>query len=127
MRENKRNAVILVVDDEREATMSLRGFFAALGYDMLTAFDGKEALEIIDSGRRIDLILLDIRMPGIDGIQILEHLRQTDSGTKVIVITAYDKDVKDEVEGLGVDGFLTKPIDLSKLIDNVRRVIDRKE
>ncbi|MFA6321536.1 MAG: response regulator [Candidatus Omnitrophota bacterium] len=115
--------VILVVDDEKEVTMSLKGFFAALGYDMLTALDGKEALNVIDSIKNLDLILLDIRMPGVDGIQILKHLRKTNSKTKVIVITAYDKDVKSEVEKIGIDGFFAKPIDLSKLIDRIRFVI----
>lgn len=116
--------VILVVDDEKEVTMSLKGFFAALGYGMLTALDGKEALNILDSIKNLDLILLDIRMPGVDGIQILKHLREIKSKAKVIVMTAYDKDVKAEVEGIGIDGFFSKPIDLSKLIDRIRFVTE---
>ena len=83
--------VILVVDDEKEVTMSLKGFFATLGYDMLTALDGKEALNVINSIKNLDLILLDVRMPGVDGIQILKHLRKHNSKTKVIIMTAYDK------------------------------------
>lgn len=116
--------VILVVDDEKEVTMSLKGFFSAIGYDMLTALDGNEALKVIDSITNLDLILLDVRMPGVDGIQILKHLRKTKSKTKVIIITAYDKEVKAEVEKIGIDGFFAKPIDLSKLIDRIRYVIE---
>jgi len=124
MNNNNEKGVILVVDDEKEVTMSLEGFFTAIGYDMLTALDGKEALNIIDSIKNLDLILLDVRMPGVDGIQILKHLRKTKATTKVIIITAYDKEVKAEVEKLGIDGFFAKPIDLSKLIDRIRYVIE---
>lgn len=124
MNNNTEKGVILVVDDEKEVTMSLKGFFSAIGYDMLTAFDGDEALKVIDSIKSLDLILLDVRMPGVDGIQILKHLRKTNSKTKVIIITAYDKEVKAEVEKIGIDGFFAKPIDLSKLIDRIRYVIE---
>jgi len=123
MNDNNEKGVILVVDDEKEVTMSLKGFFTALGYDMLTALDGNEALRVIDSIKNLDLILLDVRMPGVDGIQILKHLRKTHSKTKVIIITAYDKEVKVEVEKIGIDGFFAKPIDLSKLIDRIRYVM----
>ena len=124
MNNNNEKGVILVVDDEKEVTMSLKGFFSALGYDMLTALNGNEALNVIDSIKNLDLILLDVRMPGVDGIQILKHLRKLNAKTKVIIITAYDKEVKDEVEKLGIDGFFAKPIDLSKLIDRIRYVIE---
>jgi len=124
MNNDNEKGVILVVDDEKELTMSLKGFFTALGYDMLTALDGKEALKVIDSIKNLDLILLDVRMPGVDGIQILKHVRKDTPKTKVIIITAYDKEVKQEVEKLGIDGFFAKPIDLSKLIDRIRYVIE---
>ncbi|MDD5618389.1 MAG: response regulator [Candidatus Omnitrophica bacterium] len=124
MSNGNEKGVILVVDDEKDVTMSLQGFFSALGYDMLTAFDGNEALRIIDSVT-LDLILLDVRMPGVDGIQILKHVRKDKPKAKVIIMTAYDKEVKDEVEKIGVDGFFAKPIDLSKLIDRIRYVIDK--
>jgi CheY-like chemotaxis protein len=124
MNETNEKGVILVVDDEKEVTMSLKGFFSAIGYDMLTALDGNEALKVIDSIKNLDLILLDVRMPGVDGIQILKHLRKTHSKTKVIIITAYDKEVKTEVEKIGIDGFFAKPIDLSRLIDRIRYVIE---
>lgn len=124
MNDYKEKGVILVVDDEKEVTMSLKGFFTALGYDMLTALDGTEALNIINSIKSPDLILLDVRMPGVDGIQILKHLRSSNSKAKVIIMTAHDKEIKQEVEKIGVDGFFAKPIDLSKLIDRIRYVLD---
>lgn len=119
---NTNAGVILVVDDEKEVTMSLKGFFAALGHEMLTSFDGKDAMQIIDA-ISLDLVLLDIKMPGIDGIEILKHIRKVRPRTKVIVITAYDKEVKEEVEKIGIDGFFSKPIDLSKLLDRIRYLL----
>jgi two-component system response regulator (stage 0 sporulation protein F) len=124
MNNNGEKGVILVVDDEKEVTMSLKGFFTALGYDMLTALDGNEAMNVINSIKNLDLILLDVKMPGVDGIQILKHLRKNNSKAKVIIMTAYDKDVKQEVEKAGIDGFFAKPIDLSKLIDRIRYLIE---
>lgn len=118
-----RKGVILVVDDEKEITMSLKGFFTALGHDMLTALNGDEALKVVDAVT-LDLVLLDVRMPGVDGIQVLKHIRKNKPKTKVIIITAYDREVKEEVEKLGIDGFFAKPIDLSRLMDRIRYVLD---
>ena len=123
MNNRDEKGVILVVDDEREVTLSLKGFFAALGYDMLTALNGNEAMDIVNSVR-LDLILLDVRMPGIDGIQILKKVRQDKPKTKVIIMTAYDKEVKGDVERIGIDGFFAKPIDLSRLIERIRYVLE---
>ena len=117
-----KRGVILVVDDEKEITMSLKGFFTALGHDMLTALDGKEAINVVDNVA-LDLVLLDMRMPGVDGMAVLKHIREKKPKTKVIIITAYDKEVKEQVEKLGIDGFFAKPIDLSKLLDRIRYVI----
>ncbi len=114
--------VILIVDDEKEINLMLKGFFTALGYDTLTAFDGDEAMKIINSVT-LDLILLDIRMPGVDGIQILKKVRKEKPMTKVIVMTAYREDVIEEVERIGIDGFFPKPIDFSRFIDRIRYVL----
>jgi two-component system, response regulator, stage 0 sporulation protein F len=113
---------ILVVDDEKEVTRSLEGFFSALGYKILGAFNGEEALEIIKT-RRLDLILLDIRMPGIDGRDVLKRVKKDNPTIKTIVFTAYGKQYKDEVEKLGVDSFFTKPLNLSKLIETIQTLI----
>ncbi|HNX90374.1 MAG TPA: response regulator, partial [Candidatus Omnitrophota bacterium] len=114
-------------DDEKEITMSLTGFFTALGYDMLTALNGSDALKVIDSGKNIDLILLDVMMPGVDGIEVLRHLRKNGRCAKVIIITAYDKKVMNEVEALGVDGFFAKPVDFSKMVDRIKYVLTNRE
>ena len=123
MNDSNNKGVILIVDDESDLTKTLKSFFTALGYDMLTAFDGDEAIKVIDAIHNIDLILLDMKMPGVDGVTILKKLKKDHSKTKVIVITAYGKETKAVVEKIGINGFLTKPIDISQLLDRIKYVL----
>lgn len=118
-----RKANILVVDDERETTKTLEGLLYALGYNMYTAYNGEEALKMIEA-LALDVILLDVRMPRIDGIEVLKRVRKEKGHIKVIIITSYDKEVKKTVEDIGVDGFFAKPIDFSKLVDRVKALIE---
>jgi len=117
---NKRH-VILVVDDEKKVTMSLKSFFETLGHEMYTALDGEEANKVIETIRP-ELIILDIRMPKVDGKEILKRVRSAYSKTKVIIITAYEEE-KEKVEELGIDGFFIKPVDLPALIDRIKYVL----
>jgi len=120
MPNNKRH-VILVVDDEKKVTMSLKSFFETLGHEMYTALDGEEANKVIETIRP-ELIILDIRMPKVDGKEILKRVRSAHSKTKVIIITAYEEE-KEKVEELGIDGFFIKPVDLPALIDRIKYVL----
>jgi len=120
------SGTILVVDDEKEVAMILKGLFAALGYEMLTALNGNDAIKIIDE-KDPALILLDIRMPGVDGIQIIKKLKKEKPLTKVIVMTTFVKENREEVEKIGIDGFFSKPIDLNGLMERIRFVLDAKK
>lgn len=122
MENSSTQGVILVVDDDREVTLSLNGFLTAIGYKMLTAFKGDEALKIIESVG-LDLVVLDINMPGINGIEILKRIHAKPRKPKVIVITGFGDEYKSEVEALGVDGFFTKPIDFSRFLDRIRYIL----
>lgn len=122
---NNTKHAILVVDDEKEVTMSLQSFFKTLGHEMYTALDGDEANKIIDQVKP-ELVILDIRMPKVDGKKILKRIRRTYSDMKVIVITAYEQE-KEEVEKLGVDGFFMKPVDLPGLINRIKYVLETKK
>lgn len=116
---------ILVVDDEKEVTMSLKSLFQALGHEMYTALDGNEANKVIDEVRP-ELVILDLRMPKVDGKSVLKRIRSTYQDMKVIVITAYPQE-KEEVDKLGVDGFFVKPVDLPALIDRIKYVLETKK
>lgn len=120
------NLKILVVDDEQGILNLLRDFFTQRNYKMFTAIRGEEALKILEAEKPL-LVFLDMKMPGIDGVEILKIIKEKHKDTKVIVITAYDEEYKRLVDEIGVDGFLPKPFGLSELQDMVIEVVLEKK
>jgi DNA-binding NtrC family response regulator len=110
---------ILIVDDDPDIRESLPGGLSALGAEIATAKDGEEALALVGSGPP-DVVLTDVRMPGLDGLELLRLLRQRAPTVDVILMTAYD-DMPTVVAGMreGARDFLVKPLDLHHL----RRVV----
>jgi DNA-binding NtrC family response regulator len=110
---------ILIVDDDPDIRESLPGGLSALGAEIATAKDGEEALALVGSGPP-DVVLTDVRMPGLDGLELLRLLRQRAPAVDVILMTAYD-DMPTVVTGMreGARDFLVKPLDLHHL----RRVV----
>lgn len=106
---------ILIVEDEAIVRDSLRDWLIDAGYGVMVAREGYEALKIIEE-RDFDIVLLDLRLPGKDGLQVLREARLRKPGIKGIIITAYPT-VTTAVEAmkLGAIDFLTKPLDLTKL------------
>lgn len=119
---NNKKYPILVVDDQKDVTMSLESFFKTRGHEMYTALNGEKAIKIIDKIRP-ELIILDIRMPKVDGKQILRKVRKNYTDIKVIIITAYEEEAK-EVEEIGIDGFFTKPVNMPGLIERINYVLE---
>lgn len=116
---------VLIVDDEKPLVRGLSASLAKEGFNTLAAFDGIEALDLI--GReKIDIVLLDIMLPGMDGITVLRKLREK-SNVPVIMLTAKD-DSADMVMGLelGADDYVTKPFNARVLIARIRSVVRRK-
>ena len=114
---------ILVVDDEMEICDFLRNYFTDKGYNVDSANNGKEA---IAQARIIhpDIVLLDIRMPGITGIDVLRQLREEENPPKVIMITAVeDPKVIQEAKRLGAEDYIVKPFALDYLDTVVLRKI----
>ena len=105
---------VLVVDDEQRLTGFLKDFFTKVGYQMHVASSGEEALNAVREHLPA-LVLLDMRMPGIDGIQVLQTLKQKYPSVKVIVMTSYDEEYKQAAEQYGADAFFPKPLSLSAL------------
>lgn len=117
-------ASVLIVDDElytREALLALLG---VEGYRLLVAEDGIQALEILEKSA-VDLVLLDVMMPGMDGYQVCRHIRNTPSLAElpVVMVTALD-DRDSRLKGImvGADDFLTKPYDSDELRARVRTI-----
>lgn len=115
---------ILVVDDTRNVQLLISDFLASQDFEVLVASDGEEALEIVRNNT-LDLILLDIMMPNMDGYQFISHLRK-ESNLPVIMITAKQQEA-DIIRGfdLGADDYITKPFRLRELLVRMRAVIRR--
>src|SRR6266704_3288954 len=103
------NEHILIVDDDSRVTSALRRTFAYEGYQVSTALDGEGALAIART-KSPDLVILDLMLPGIDGLEVCRRLRTADDGIAVLMLTARDA-VADRVAGLeiGADDYLVKP------------------
>jgi DNA-binding response OmpR family regulator len=108
-------ARVLVVDDDHATVDLLQEFLVAKGYEVLTAGDGAEALQKVKK-ERPQMILLDIRMPKLDGLKVLEQLRQIDQEVGVIMITAVtEEETGRKAMELGAFDYIVKPLDLPYL------------
>jgi two-component system response regulator MprA len=117
---------ILVADDERAVRESLRRALELEGYEIELATDGREALERLESAGEPDAVVLDVLMPGVDGLEVCRTLRRSGSRVPVLMLTARTQ-VEDRVEGLdaGADDYLTKPFALEELLARLRALLRR--
>ena len=118
---------ILIVDDEETLTFSLYQAFIKAPYDceVTTASSGEEALEKFDD-EFFNLVVTDIAMPGIDGLELLSIIKSRSPDTRVIIITAYGTDEREErAYKMGADKYLEKPFDISELESSVEKLIAR--
>lgn len=125
-----RPPLVLIIDDEPDIRSSIRYLLEDYEYDVLEASDGGEGLEMCRE-HTPDMVLCDLRMPGMDGLQVLSALQRTSPQTPVIVITgtAISEDVEEALR-MGATSYLVKPIiDLNILLKQVDSVlgIEREE
>jgi len=117
---------ILVVDDEKDVVEVVGHFLEEEGYNVHTAYDGEEALEKASS--EIDLIVLDIMLPGVDGYEVCRKLRSRVETEEIpIVFLSAKTEEEDQIEGLmlGGDDYLTKPVSPQVLVAHVKAVLRR--
>ena len=120
------NVDILIVDDEDMLRNLLKAELEQYQYMVDTAESGEIAIEKLHE-KRFGLIILDIRMPGMDGLEVLKKIREQDLADKVIMLTGVDelKIARDSLQ-LGADDFLTKPYDIKTLLACIKRVMIEK-
>ena len=115
---------LLIVDDEIEICDFLKSFFEERNFDVKTASSGQAALDAVDQFKP-QVILLDIKMPGMDGIQVLGTIKKKYPKIKVIMVTALEtRDKIEECLRLGADNYITKPLSLEYLENDVREKIE---
>jgi DNA-binding response OmpR family regulator len=108
---------ILIVDDNEDLRKVLRKFFESEGFEVFEAADGAIALEIARVVQ-FEVVLTDLKMPSLDGIEVLKELRQICSETAVFVLTGYPSTESIvEAMGLGCDGYASKPISMKRLME----------
>lgn len=117
--------IILVVEDEKALLMGLEENLKEAGYTVLTASNGRQALETAKA-RKPDLILLDVMIPEISGFEVCRKLRDSGSGVPVIMLTARS-DEFDKLHGfeMGADDYVTKPFSISELLARVKVILRR--
>jgi DNA-binding NtrC family response regulator len=121
---------ILIVEDEAVVRESVRDWLIEDGYDVDVAENGDEALEKIKK-EEFGVIVLDLKLPGIDGLQVFEHAKELKPETKGVIITAYpSKETQEKAKRLGLLDYLSKPFkveDLEKLITEALGEAERKK
>jgi two-component system, OmpR family, response regulator MprA len=119
---------ILVVDDERAVRESLRRALELEGYEIELAADGQEALYRLQTNgeSQPDAVILDVLMPGVDGLEVCRRLRRSGNRVPVLMLTARDE-IENRVAGLdaGADDYVTKPFALEELVARIRALLRR--
>jgi two-component system response regulator HydG len=114
---------ILVVDDEESHRMMLRAHLEEEGFEIAEAYDGQDAVDRVNE-KLFDLVLMDVRMPRMEGIEALKQIKQINSTTPIIMMTAYGS-IDSAVEAVksGAEDYLTKPLDIDELVFKVKKAL----
>ncbi|NMD40514.1 MAG: response regulator transcription factor, partial [Deltaproteobacteria bacterium] len=116
---------ILIIEDDQALALGLRINLEAEGYEVIHAMNAEDGLSALDTAS-VDLVVLDLMLPGIDGIEALRRIRSENLKLPVLILTARST-MDDKVEGLkaGADDYLTKPFNLEEFLLRVHRMLDR--
>ena len=118
---------ILLVDDDKEVCKSLARMFERAGYDISIAYDGREALDFLSSNP-VDLVISDLRMPNIDGIELMEEIRRKKIDSPVIFLTSYGEvESYMDLMNMGAFEYLNKPVDVTEILDVAKRVLETSQ
>lgn len=107
---------ILIIDDEPGVLKSTRTCLQHLGYEVTTASNGEEGIGLFDKGPKFDLVITDIRLPGLSGNEVAKHIRDSDRPyTPIVAITGFGADIGQQL----FDGILVKPFKIKSLVKTI--------
>jgi DNA-binding response OmpR family regulator len=114
---------VLIVEDEILLRRTLASAFREAGLLALTAADAEEAERFLFPMPAVDLVILDNRLPKADGVSVLRRLRESRAACPVILVTAFDEAEVRKAAESWADGYMVKPFDLARMLDEVRRLL----
>lgn len=122
--ENSRRFKILIADDDNISVILLTNYLKNIEADFIIARDGEEALTLFEQNTDVDLILMDIKMPKLNGLEVTKQIKSKNPHTKIIAETAFAMvdDEKKAVE-VGCDAYITKPINGERLVAMVKSML----
>jgi DNA-binding response OmpR family regulator len=126
--EQQQSANILVVDDESVTRISLSEALRLEGYQVATAASGEEALSLVKKREAFDLIILDLKMPGMDGLEVTEAISTSSPGTVVILLTAFGT-METAIQAIrkGAHDYLLKPCPIPDIMESVREGLEKRQ
>ena len=125
---NGQAMTVLVVDDDPDVLELLSDILAGEGYSVLTAANGNQAIEAIEANRQIVAVLLDVRIPGKGGMEVLKEIRKCRPDVGVLMISGIqDREIAQHALTLGAFDYLMKPFDVNHVIDIVAACLSQKE
>lgn len=118
---------VLLIDDEQQCLLAGERLLGLLGYEGILAGSGAAAVDLFQEHReRIELVILDLIMPFMDGAETFRRLKAIDPEVRIMIASGYIKeDMKEELDAAGAAGFLSKPFDFGKFEEEVKRALSR--
>ncbi len=112
---------ILIVDDEMEVLTLFKDVLESAGHTVEIAIDGEKGIKKFKNGHEFDLVIMDYRMHGEDGVEVSKKLWKIDENARILFVSA-DPTIQEETLEMGVVGFLLKPFDVEELVETVREL-----
>lgn len=114
---------ILIVDDEKDLATTIEAILSLSGYEAMSVIDGESAIDEVKNNH-YDLILMDVKLPVMNGVEAFLKIKEIDPKTKVMMMTGYSvEDLIDQALNEGACGFLRKPFDVERLLETVKEAI----
>jgi DNA-binding response OmpR family regulator len=121
---------ILVIDDEQEIVKILEEFLTKAGFSVITAAGGEEGIKVLNSAQKLDLMIMDMRMPKVNGVDVLKEMKRINKNIPIIILTGsidasrHEKDLKEL--GYSRDDIVSKPIDLFSLLAMAKKKLPQQ-